>query len=96
MATDTFKKDPNAELDYAWNWSKWLLPISDTIASYTLFPDTGLTILDDDLQGNLVVAKIKGGKAGQTQKVVCRIVTVGGSMGPRTDERTLYLEILER
>ena len=38
-----FKKDPNATLDYTFDWSAWLTPIADTITSVTWVLSAGLT-----------------------------------------------------
>ena len=37
---DSYIKDPDAVLDYQWNWATWL-PTGDTIASATVTAETG-------------------------------------------------------
>ena len=46
MALKKFIKDPNAKLDYAIDWTEWLRPFSDTLASATatVSPSGGLMI----------------------------------------------------
>lgn len=110
MATDNrgrglVDKDPNAVLDYTWNWADWLDPVSDTIASVS-FVATGVTvdsssIVDADTSDTPPVtvtdggvrAFISGGTAGGAKPtVVCRITTAGG----RIDDRTIVFNMRER
>lgn len=86
-----FKKDPDAVLDYQWDWSDWLAT-GDTISSYTVTPDTGLTLDDDSNDSTSVTAWLSGGTAGAIYNVVCNIVTTGG----REDDRTIVIEVEER
>lgn len=46
MALKKFIKDPNAKLDYALDWTEWLRPFTDTLASATatVTPSGGLMI----------------------------------------------------
>jgi hypothetical protein len=46
LALKKFIKDPNAKLDYALDWTEWLRPFSDTLASATatVTPAGGLMI----------------------------------------------------
>lgn len=98
MSTDTYDLSVKAELDYAFDFAKWLAPMSDTVASYTIRVDPGLVLLDSELQGAKVAVKIKvgTGKIGATLNVICKITTVGGSMGPRVDERSMHFTIVQR
>lgn len=90
-------KDPEAVLDYSFDWTDWLAAAStpaDTIASATCTV-TGSTTsavdatLHDD---NVVTAWVSGGAAGDTIALKCNIVTTG----LREDERTVYLKVKER
>jgi hypothetical protein len=82
-------KDPNAVLDYSWNWATWLG--SDTIANYTVTVD-GVTKDSDTRATAVVTAWLSGGTAGQTATATCRVVTTAG----RTDDRTIHLDVEER
>ena len=87
----TFKKDPDAVLDFLFDWSQWLL-FNETISSYTVTPDSGLTV-DSTSQSNSVVAVwLSGGTVGKTYELKCKILT---SMS-RTDKRTMIIEIVYR
>lgn len=88
-------KDPDAVLDYTWDWSAWLDAVQDTIASHQLStPSTtgGLVVEQSEVVGKSVVAIISGGTAGKTFPVTCHIVTADA----REDDRTLYFKIVER
>jgi len=87
-----FKKDPNALLDYTFDWTEYLTPIVDTIASVEFVTSAGLTKTSQSNTTTTATAFVSGGVVGATEKLTCRIVTAGG----RTDERTIDLKILER
>jgi hypothetical protein len=88
----TFKKDPNAVLDYTFDWAPYLTPIGDTIASVTWVLSTGLTKVSQSNTSTSATAFVSGGVAGEKATLTCRIVTTGG----RTDDRSVTLKIEER
>lgn len=88
----TIDKDPNARLDYPFDWSKWLLGIGDTIASVVWVLDPSLTKSSESFTAVTATVFITGGVVGTRCPVTCRITTAGG----RTDDRTIYLKIVER
>ena len=88
----SYKKDPNAILDYTFDWTEYLAPITDTIASVQFATSAGLTKTSQSNTTTTATAFVSGGVVGATEKLTCRIVTAGG----RTDERTIDLKILER
>lgn len=88
----TIKKDPQATLDYPFDWAEWLTPIGDSIASVTFTVDPSLTKVSQSFTSYVATAVISGGVAGTTVPVACKIVTNGG----RTDERTINLKIVNR
>lgn len=90
----TIQKDPDAILDYTWDWSLWLADIPDTISSAVLVLDAGLVEVDKQIidANTKVVGVISGGNPNENLKAVCRITTVGGLV----DDRTIYLKIKER
>lgn len=87
-----FVKDPDAVLDYHWNWAEWLADDGDTIASHSVVVPTGLTLGAHSNTSAAVTAWLAGGAAGAIYDVVCRIVTAGG----RTDDRTAKIIVAER
>jgi len=88
----TILKDPDAVLDYTFDWTAWLAGIADTLASQQMVVDTGITLNSSSIDGSKVIAWLSGGTAGTTYRVTCRVVTAGG----RTDDRSIYIKIVER
>ena len=87
------EKDPDATLDYGFDWSAWLAS-GETISTVDWTIATGL---DEDSLGEVTgsdTAKIwlSGGTAGENYSVACLITTSAG----RVDERTLTIRVLER
>ena len=82
-------KDPDAVLDYEFDWSAWLG--ADTIVSHTATV-TGATRDSSANSTTAVTVWVSAGTAGTTATVACRIVTTAG----RTDERTITLNIRQR
>lgn len=90
-ALTTYSKDPNAVLDYTWNWAAWLAS-GDTLSGSTVTADTGLTVESFSIVGQTVTAWLSGGEAGTSYRVTCQAVTTGG----RTDERSIVIEVANR
>lgn len=87
-----FKKDPDAVLDYTFDWGPWLAPIVDTIVAVTWLPDAGLTVGSSSFTATTATAFVSGGTADTTMNLTCRITTAGG----RTDDRSISLKIVNR
>lgn len=90
MAT-VFEKDPDAVLDYEFDWSDWL-PTGDTIASAVVTADTGLTIDSQSETTTAVTVWLSGGTAITSYEVTCHIVTAEA----REDDRTIVVQVIER
>ena len=102
MSTNIFVKDPDAVLDYKFDWaaltngsgsSDWL-QAGETIASHTIDEDTGITV-DSSAQTDAntsVTVWLSGGTAGTEYAVRCETVTSAS----RTDERTMMISVMER
>ena len=85
-------KDPNAVLDYEFDWTAWLAahaPV-DTIIGVDVLVE-GCTRDAYSFTPQRVFAWILGGVVGVDAKVTCRITTAAG----RTNDRTLTLKIKE-
>ena len=99
-------KDPEAVLDYAWNWANWLdtsTTPNESIITHTVTVPTGLTLdssavvdgantAGTTVTDSQVVAWFSGGTVGTTYRVECLITTSAG----RTDERSLWITVQER
>lgn len=88
----TYKKDPDATLDYTIDWTEWLSAIDDTISTSTWVAQAGLTVDSDTNTTTTATAFVSGGTAGTTLTLTNRITTAGG----RTDDRSITLKIVER
>lgn len=86
-----FKKDPDAVLDYAFDWSSWLAT-GETISSHTVTVSSGLTKDSDSESSGIVTVWLSGGTAGTWYTVACEIVTSAA----RTDERTMRIQVQNR
>lgn len=104
MAQPEWVHDPNAELDYKFDWkaltngvdgarTDWL-DTGETISTYTVTVATGITKVSDSKSDSdtSITVWIKGGTAGTDYDVTCQIVTSDG----RTDERTKPIKARER
>jgi len=80
-------KDPDAVLDYQFDWSEWLG--SDTISTSTWTVPSGIT---KDSQSNTTTTTtiwLSGGTAGGEYTVTNQIVTAGG----RTEDRSFTIKV---
>lgn len=100
----TILKDPDAVLDYTFDWTAWLDDIADTIASASVPVLTPAGLVLDltephtngfQVVGKTVVVWLKQGTPGTTHRVTCRIVTANPS-GQRTDDRSIYVKVKDR
>lgn len=91
MAFPKFNKDPNAVLDYGFDWSSWL-QTGETISSATWTVPTGITKTSQTESTTETIVWLSGGTAGTSYDVSCRIVTSQG----RTDDRTMTIKVAER
>jgi len=99
---ESFTKDPDAVLDYAWDWagltngttgarSDWLAS-GETIVSYTVTVPAGITKDSESSTTSTVTVWLSGGTVGTYYTIACEIVTSEG----RTDERSIILLVANR
>ena len=96
MVEAFFPKDPDAVLDYAFDWNNedegpWLQS-GETISTHTVTVEAGLTKDSDSESNGIVTTWLSGGTAGENYIVSCKIVTNLG----RTDERSVLINCGER
>lgn len=91
MPIDTIPKDPDAVLDYAFDWSAWLED-GETISSHVVTVGSGITKDSDSESSGIVTIWLSGGTHGSDYLIACKIVT---SMA-RTDERSINIRCRER
>jgi hypothetical protein len=91
-------KDPDAVLDYTFDFTDWLDLVSDTIntavCSIVDAPTTGGAVNSSAIVGKKVVAWVSGGTPGKKIALRCRITT--NNSPARVDDRTVYLKVKER
>lgn len=87
-----FVKDPDATLDYSFDWGPWLQ--NDTISTSTWIVDSGVTIVpaSESFTTTTTTMFLSGGVDGENYTVTNRITTVGS----RTDERSIEIKIRQR
>ncbi len=83
-------KDPEAELDYSFDWAAWLAE-GEAIASHSIIAETPLEVVTSSSAGAVVTAFVRGGVDATLLRLTCRVVT--DSTPPRKDDRTLHLRI---
>lgn len=85
----SFIKDPNAVLDYMWDWTDWL-PAGDTISTADVTLAAGDVVINSESNTtSTVTAWISGGTQSTDAQLTARVVTAQG----RTDDRTITLHI---
>lgn len=88
-----FTKDPNAVLDYSFDWSDWLSESEEINTSTWINPDN-ITINTSAKTATSSVVWVSGGTAGRTYRLTNRIVTTNNPT--RTEDRTLTIEVQDR
>lgn len=91
MAATDHKKDPDAVLDWVWDWNEWL-DDGEIISTSQFITTVGLVI--DSISNTTKTATVwlSGGTAGQVYQVTNRITTSAG----RTDDRSITIRVTER
>jgi hypothetical protein len=94
----TIVKDPNAVLDYTFDWTAWIDLVGDVIVADDpavtsgVSPASNIAVDSSSIVGKTVVVWVSGGAVGETATLRCRITTSGG----RIDDRSVFLKIKER
>jgi hypothetical protein len=87
-----FVKDPNANLDYRFDWADWL-QAGDTITSHDVAVVTGDVVIGSHSNDtNSVTVWLSAGTVGTDATVRVRVTTTQG----RVDDRTSTFKIRER
>lgn len=90
-----YLKDPQARIDYAFDWAAGYLA-GQTVASseWRVVPaeTAGVEIVGASSQATRTVATVGGGVAGRVYRVTNRVVMSDG----RADERTVVLRVEDR
>ena len=92
MVLKNFIKDPDATLDYAFDWGEEWLESGEVINTHIVTVDTGITKDSSSDTGSIVTIWLSGGTAGVNYNIACKIIT---SLN-RTDERSITIRCRER
>jgi hypothetical protein len=92
VPVDVKLKDPNAVLDYTFDYSTNYLVSGDTILTSTWTLPSGITKDSDTFTTTTTTIWLSGGTAGTDYLLINRITTSGG----RTDERTFKIKCVQR
>lgn len=91
MTVTDWVKDPDAVLDWRWDWSEWLADGEVIIASlFTV--SAGLVKNSDTFSATSATVWLSGGTPGTPYSVANRITTSAG----RIDERTITIRVTNR
>ena len=93
MISTVFLLDPDADLDFGFDWSDWLAD-TETISTstWTITPVVGITQHDDSKSTTVTLVWLKEIVAGVTHRVTNSIVT----SDDRKDDRSFYVKGIER
>lgn len=91
MAAVDHKKDPDAVLDWVWDWNEWL-DEGEVIETSTFIASVGITVDSNSNTTRTATVWLSGGTAGQVYQVTNRITTSSG----RTDDRSITIRVAER
>ena len=91
------RKDPDATLDFGFDWGTKWLQTGETLSSSAWAADSGLTIESSPdpttiIDDTTTAAWVSGGTAGASYILTNTVVTSAG----RTDERSFRIHIVER
>ena len=91
----TIEKDADAQLDYGFDWTKYLDAVGDTIAAVDFVVDPLLAKVNESHDTKTATVWLSGG-AGATAalRVTCRITTT--NTPPRIDDRSIFLKIVPK
>lgn len=91
MAQADWLKDPDAVLDWRWDWSTWL-DTDEQINTSTFAVSPGIIIDSSSFTLFSTTVWLSGGTAGQPYLVSNKITTNQG----RTDERSITIRVVNR
>lgn len=90
MAFVNVEKDPDAILDYSFDWTKWLAGDPGLSAPWTA--PAGISKVNESFSAGVATVRLSGGTVGQQYDVLNRITKTTGEV----DDRTLRVTIVQR
>lgn len=89
--TEDWQKDPDATLDWVFDWSAWL-QAGETISASEFIVSAGLTVESNTNTTISATVWLSGGTTGQIYQVTNRITTNQG----RIDDRSIRIRVVNR
>jgi len=89
--TEDWTKDPDAKLDWIFDWSSWLAP-GETISTSEFIVSAGLTVTASSNTTISATVWLSGGQTGQVYQVTNRITT----SQDRIDDRSIRIRVVNR
>lgn len=93
--TEDWQKDPNATLDWVFDWSSWLAD-GEEISTSEFIVSAGLTVEDGPLAPTHTTISatvwLSGGQTGQVYQVTNRVTTNQN----RIDDRSIRIRVVNR
>lgn len=86
-----FQKQPADVLDYDFDYSDWLEDRADTISTFSITADAGITVGASAHVSGVVKVFLSGGTDGSSYKITCTVVTTGA----RTKQAEIVVKIKE-
>ena len=87
----TYPKDPDAKLDFGFDWSEWL-DRGETINTSDWSVPEGITEVSDSKTDTVTTVWLSGGVEGQEYTITNSIITTGS----REDDRSFKVKIINR
>lgn len=84
-------KDPDAVLDWVWDWSEWLAP-GETISVSVMTVSAGLNLDSQSNTLSTATAWLSGGTPSTPYQVTNHVTTSAG----RTDDRSITIRVQNR
>jgi hypothetical protein len=91
MIENVFQKDPQALLDYGFDWTQWLAE-GEEIVDCEVTAGSGITNVYNTNTSGSVIVWLSGGTPGKRYDITCHILTSGS----RIDERTIKIDVKNR
>lgn len=85
-------KDPDATLDYTFDWTAYLALYGDSLSSVSWVLSSGLTKTTGSFTSTVATVWLSGGVLGNVETCTCHITTAAG----RIDDRTINLKMVEK
>ncbi len=89
---DEFVKDPNAVLDYLWDWSDWLKDDEEIVTMSFIKDPSTITIASTSNTAKNATAWLSSGVINTKYRITNRITTDQD----RTEDRTITVRIKDR